>query len=1074
MKRFMAWALALLGSAVLAAEAQVALVKDGKAKAVIVLEQENPSTRKAGEELQDMLQQRTGAKLELLSAKDKIPAGMIPVYLGLSERTAKLGAEEKKIPYDGYFFKATPEYAVIAGRDNPQMDDPYAGHTFGNCNYELNYYAFGERGTLNGVYKSLEKYAGNRHYMPHELGDIVPRSPDFSLPVTQYIKAPAFAGRHFYGTHFKTVSPVFLRWFYRLCAGGRNDFTNHSYRRMLKYKDSHPEYFALIDGKRDFARLSAAEGTGNLCLTNRGGIKAFADYICDFFDKHPNCTSFPVFPPDGMVKICECPECSKLLSPQLGPYGKFSNAVFHHASEVAKEVAKKYPDKKIIGGSYGYFRVAPEMDLPPNLLVRACYDRHELLNKKMRDEVRNIIEGFSKKKVGLLVWTYALFNHVPPMRGLPIFYPSLLQENIRFNHRNGVQGEFCEATYCAGGGDTLVKRGQFALPGITHINDYVRQQLLWDPDLDMNAMLDEYYRLFYGPAAPEMKEFWTVAEKTFMKNGEAAMYSAEDLDRFTEIIGRAAKKCSPESVYGKRIELMRNEMAPFFKSMYAVRAKGRFFGVSFVNGEIPMDYDVNGVWKHAREYLLNSIDGKSVPKKDRTRLFAIANKKGLALHIVALEPEMNKLVTKAVKRDDAPAWMDDCYEIFLITRNRQENRQYIITAGGQIFDGKRGLIMEDYDWTWNGDLKLKQTKTPNSHITTVFIPWSDLNTNFDELPELMFQLFRRQTHGDQQKGDYQTLFIHLDRHFYSPEYFGRIEFLGPENRLQNSSFENVSEGKYPSNWTRKEVLCTDSPDTGKYCVRLNAVNKKDVMLSSDHISVQPDTDYSLTLRHRGSAGFVYVLFYDAKNKTVPEPGRQFFFVDTAPAWKTGVCQGRVPAGAVKCRVTLRNFDGGKMNGTCFDTLEFRGGRKFMKPNVNFKNGSFETTGPDNRPAFWEKHAVLSGDAADGKKALLVAAGKSAFVSCDKFKVSGGQDCLLKYCHKGSAGYIYIIFYDKTGKRMEKSGDAIPVGDSAEWTAGEVIAKVPADAVSCRIGLRNFKVTSGQGALFDKLEFNTEK
>jgi hypothetical protein len=76
--------------------ADVALVKNGKAKAVIVVENDNVSTKKAGEELQQMLEKRTGAKLQILTAKDKIPAGMIPVYLGLSARTAKLGADEKK------------------------------------------------------------------------------------------------------------------------------------------------------------------------------------------------------------------------------------------------------------------------------------------------------------------------------------------------------------------------------------------------------------------------------------------------------------------------------------------------------------------------------------------------------------------------------------------------------------------------------------------------------------------------------------------------------------------------------------------------------------------------------------------------------------------------------------------------------------------------------------------------------------------------------------------------------------------------------------------------------------------
>ena len=191
MKKLLCLILTILSASFLTA-AEVALIKGGKAKAVIVVEDaKNVTAQKAAEELQSMLEKRTGVKLQILSAKDPVPAGMIPVYLGLSDRTAKLGADTKKIKYDGYYFKATPNYVVIAGRDKPQMTERYYGHIFIYCNFKKNYYAYGERGTANGVYKSLEKYAGIRHYMPHELGHIIPKSADFSLPVKEYTDAPA-------------------------------------------------------------------------------------------------------------------------------------------------------------------------------------------------------------------------------------------------------------------------------------------------------------------------------------------------------------------------------------------------------------------------------------------------------------------------------------------------------------------------------------------------------------------------------------------------------------------------------------------------------------------------------------------------------------------------------------------------------------------------------------------------------------------------------------------------------------------------------------------------------------------
>ncbi|MBQ7680326.1 MAG: hypothetical protein IJT34_10820, partial [Butyrivibrio sp.] len=52
------------------------------------------------------------------------------------------------------------------------------------------------------------------------------------------------------------------------------------------------------------------------------------------------------------------------------------------------------------------------------------------------------------------------------------------------------------------------------------LNDYVHMHLLWDPDLDLNALLDEYYRLFYGPASKQMRAFWDSAKAAFMKGWE--------------------------------------------------------------------------------------------------------------------------------------------------------------------------------------------------------------------------------------------------------------------------------------------------------------------------------------------------------------------------------------------------------------------------------------------------------------------------------------------------------------------------------------------------------------------------
>ena len=1068
---------ALLSSAMLFA-ANVALIKGGKVKSVIVIENDNVSTKKAGEELQQMLEQRTGAKIQIISAKDQIPAGMIPIYLGLSERTKKLGVDEKKIKYDGYFFKATPEYVVIAGRDNPQTNEAISGHTFIVCNYKLNYYAYGEKGTVNGVYKILEKFAGNRHYMPGALGDVVPKSPDFEVPVSQYTDAPAFRERYFYGVWFRDGNPDFLRWYYRVCHGGQNNSINHSYNVMhRRYKKTNPEYFALIGGRRDLRNLSTANLFGNLCMTNREGIKAFAKIAQDFFDRNPNYTTYAIVPQDGLFKICECPDCKKLASPHLGQNGRFSNAVFYHAAEIAKIVGKTHPGKLIGTLAYAGYRIPPEMDLPPNLAVRICYQRQALRDPKMKKEIEDSIRGYAKKKVPILVWTYGLFNYRPPMRGIPVFYPNILQQNIKFNRDHGVIGEFSESTFQAGAGDQDVKeRAQFAFPGFTHLNNYVRAQLLWNPDLDLKAMMDEYYTLFYGPAAAEMRFFWETAERLFLKNGAATAYTTEDLELFLKILKDAEKKAPADTVYGKRVRLIHNEIKPFFATMLRLRDKSKFLGVTVVKEDIPVDFSLNSVWGKARVTMLGFKNGlTNVPKQNQTFLYAIANEKGLGLHVLCKEPDVSKLKADCMVRDDGEnAWRDDCLELFLVTSDRKENRHYIITCGGNIVDGLRTVDIHTSDWDWTSKLKLKIKKGKGEYSYTMVIPWEDLNMTFNELPELRFQLFRRQTQGKKHSGTYYTVFPAMGYHNYSPEYFGPIKFMGSENRLPNGNFEKVDAKGKIVGWIGDNTAVAKAGAGGKFAAKVCGVKgKSNQTIYSGKIPVTENCDFAFNFKYMGSASYAYIMFYDKNNKRIPYKNDRPEWLAGKKTWTARSIQGRVPAKAVKVMVAFRNFDGDTVGGCWFDEVEFLGGVKFVKPHPKFVNGSFEKLNKNGSLVGWSKPFNLEkSGAADGSNAIRVAAKNNDFLFSDKMDVRGGTEYKLNLKHRGSAGFVYFFFYDGKGKQI---GNAKYhwIKEGKAWKDVSISGVFPNEAARCMIALRNFTPNIDKGAWFDKLEFLCE-
>jgi tetratricopeptide (TPR) repeat protein len=71
-------------------------------------------------------------------------------------------------------------------------------------------------------------------------------------------------------------------------------------------------------------------------------------------------------------------------------------------------------------------------------------------------------------------------------------------------------------------------------------------------DADVEAMLDEYCRLFYGPAGPKMKTFFEYCEANY----QAMERDKEKIDTVLEIFASAKASVVPDSIHGRRIALI--------------------------------------------------------------------------------------------------------------------------------------------------------------------------------------------------------------------------------------------------------------------------------------------------------------------------------------------------------------------------------------------------------------------------------------------------------------------------------------------------------------------------------------
>ena len=118
-----------------------------------------------------------------------------------------------------------------------------------------------------------------RWYVPGDDGEVIQPVETLTIPAYTKTDAPLFSQRYIYYSLNGVHSPDMLYLRRNGQGGPAPYYSMHNFDIMLKYKDTNPEYFALVDGQRDFTNLCNLGGGGNLCLSNPEVVKAFAHEI---------------------------------------------------------------------------------------------------------------------------------------------------------------------------------------------------------------------------------------------------------------------------------------------------------------------------------------------------------------------------------------------------------------------------------------------------------------------------------------------------------------------------------------------------------------------------------------------------------------------------------------------------------------------------------------------------------------------------------------------------------------------------------------------------------------------------
>ncbi|HMP75099.1 MAG TPA: DUF4838 domain-containing protein [Kiritimatiellia bacterium] len=507
------------------------LVHNATAAPRIVLPQASTPTEKfAAAELQRYLGRVLGADVAVVteSAGDPAPGGLAPPEPKIAGRP---NGEEPFNPLPG------PADTIFVGRcaDSLPLLDELA-HPIADLRADsfimapgadgLRLLGGGDRGTLYAVYAFLERQ-GCRWYAPGPAGEVVPRRAALDLPTERLLERPGFAvrdiGRGPGATPEETLALVDwgaknrLNRMYALRQhpgwaerGGQVLWQHvcHNTPWVVpneKYFDTHPEYFALYNGRR----IRTGKEGGYLCTTEPAVHQLAADFINRWFDAHPESSVVPISPPDGDVKWCECERCLALGGRNFAPGedGHMTRRQVEFINAIAPLVAARHPDKYILNLAYSrYVWPYPGLRLASNVVTQVAHGYAgngvmvESILGPRNAEAREIFRQWAEASpAGIGVWDYFIL-HVPDQSGspmTPLGFGAVARDMARFlaEFPNPYKVYFTQA------GSELHRYNAFLYHAIA--------RFAWNPAADLAELRAGYADALFGPAGPAVARYLT-------------------------------------------------------------------------------------------------------------------------------------------------------------------------------------------------------------------------------------------------------------------------------------------------------------------------------------------------------------------------------------------------------------------------------------------------------------------------------------------------------------------------------------------------------------------------------------
>ncbi|WLE98242.1 MAG: DUF4838 domain-containing protein [Candidatus Electrothrix communis] len=448
---------------------ELVIADKGKTSAVIVIaEKAGPNEQLAAEDLAKYIAMMSGAAPTIANTPEAIAAalkGKQPLIIigqeALKADKSLVAALKKPVTVKGLL---RSDAIVLRRKDNRVY--------LAGSNDLSHYYA---------VIELLRRW-GCRWYLPTEFGESIPAQPRLTLGELDYVYAPPFEIRTYWiswlGDH-----------------AGKEEFQRRNFMTLGK-GDFPPTGHALGQYVRELN-----ENVFRIPLT----APETAEHIVKKVEeKYASGESFSLSMEDGVYESTY-PGDKKLMQLQWDKYylrWSVTDPFLELYNKVAGILQKKYPDSSAKIGFLAY----TNMTIPPVREMKAekslfCelapididpIHGMDSLQSPPRQEYKDFIYKWAEVMDGRL----AIYDYDQGMlvwRDLPNPSHQAFIQDVQHYRKAGILGVNTES------------RNAIAT---TFFNLYLRGQLMWNPDTDIQAELAEFYEKFYGPAAKPMQAYW--------------------------------------------------------------------------------------------------------------------------------------------------------------------------------------------------------------------------------------------------------------------------------------------------------------------------------------------------------------------------------------------------------------------------------------------------------------------------------------------------------------------------------------------------------------------------------------